>query len=537
MHSIFLVEDEIATREGMKNNVSWEKEGFRIVGDESDGELAYPMIVKEQPDILITDIKMPFMDGLELSKIVKKEMPNIKIIIVSGYSDFSYAQEAIDIGVSEYLLKPVTSQKLIRAVKNVASSIEQEKENQRILEEYSKYEFQQHSEKRNHFFQMLVSGKLSLLKILDEEKELGINMVASVFRVFLFQMNTNNDAFEYSDELVKMEEAISNLASRNEKLEAFRRDNDGWAFVLMGETEDDLDKQTEGLKKELVRIVGKEVTYFGGVGRTVYRVRDVKQSYLDANRAFSMRFFSEQNQILTYNDLQHVQKVDRQINVRDLNVEKLDSNRIDNFLKNGMIQDVNDFVESYLYEIGTNAMNSLLFRQYILLDSYFSVVKFLKQLNYETDEIETISKMIHCEEATSVNFESCVSIFKEMLEKAIELRNFSSSQKYAGLTKKAKEYMKQHYMDGELSLNTVASYVNVSPNYFSSLFNQEENMTFIEYLTKIRIEKAKEYLRCTNKKITEIGYDVGYQDSHYFSFVFKKVQDCTPKEYRNKGTL
>jgi len=127
MYKVFLVEDEVVVREGIKNIIHWEEEGFIIAGDESDGELAYPMILREQPDILITDIKMPFMDGLELSKLLKKEMPQLKIIIISGYSDFGYAQQAIDIGVTEYLLKPITSTKLIASVKNAAATIEKER--------------------------------------------------------------------------------------------------------------------------------------------------------------------------------------------------------------------------------------------------------------------------------------------------------------------------------------------------------------------------------------------------------------------------
>ena len=112
MIKVFLVEDEIVMREGIKNNIDWEREGFEFVGEASDGELAYPLIQKARPDILITDIKMPFMDGLELSRLVKQEMPDIKIIILSGYDEFAYAKEAIKIGITDYLVKPIAGAKL-----------------------------------------------------------------------------------------------------------------------------------------------------------------------------------------------------------------------------------------------------------------------------------------------------------------------------------------------------------------------------------------------------------------------------------------
>lgn len=108
MIKVFLVEDEVIMRKGIKNHIPWEKEGLEFVGEASDGELAYPLIKKTKPDILITDIKMPFMDGLELSSLVKKEFPNTKIIILSGYNEFDYAKRAISIGITDYLLKPVS---------------------------------------------------------------------------------------------------------------------------------------------------------------------------------------------------------------------------------------------------------------------------------------------------------------------------------------------------------------------------------------------------------------------------------------------
>ena len=136
MIKVFLVEDEAIIRRGIKKNVEWEKNGFEFVGEAGDGEYAYPQILKTEPDILITDIKMPFMDGLELSHLVKKILPNTKIIILSGYNEFEYAKEAITIGISEYLLKPVTAASLTAVLRKVKEEIREEKEKSRLLERY-----------------------------------------------------------------------------------------------------------------------------------------------------------------------------------------------------------------------------------------------------------------------------------------------------------------------------------------------------------------------------------------------------------------
>ena len=136
MVKVFLVEDEVIIRHGIRDNIDWASHGFEFAGEAGDGEYAYPLILKAQPDILVTDIKMPFMDGLELSRLVKKTLPRTRIIVLSGYNEFEYAKEAIKIGISDYLLKPVSSAGLIDALKKAADEIREEREKSRLLERY-----------------------------------------------------------------------------------------------------------------------------------------------------------------------------------------------------------------------------------------------------------------------------------------------------------------------------------------------------------------------------------------------------------------
>lgn len=138
MISVFLVEDEVIMRNGIKRNIPWEQEGFTFAGEASDGELAWPLIKKTRPDILITDIRMPFMNGLELSELVRKELPETKIIILSGYSEFDYAKQAITLGVTDYLLKPITSEKLLEAVRRVAAIVQEERAQRALVLQYEK---------------------------------------------------------------------------------------------------------------------------------------------------------------------------------------------------------------------------------------------------------------------------------------------------------------------------------------------------------------------------------------------------------------
>lgn len=164
MLKIFLAEDEIVMREGIRNNIAWQEEGFEFVGEASDGELAYPMIQKLKPDILITDIRMPFMDGLELSRIVKQELPDTSILILSGYGEFDYAKEAISIGVEDYLLKPVTSAQLLEAIRRIAEKIY----GRRGRQEETKNEKEQRTLTKRRLFRHIVSGEHSFSEVLKE---------------------------------------------------------------------------------------------------------------------------------------------------------------------------------------------------------------------------------------------------------------------------------------------------------------------------------------------------------------------------------
>ena len=152
MLKVFLVEDEVVMREGIKNNIPWEQEGFSFAGEASDGEMAYPLIQKTRPDILITDIRMPFMDGLELSRLVKQEMPDMKIIVLSGYDEFEYAKEGISIGITDYLVKPVSGAQLLEAVKKVGKLVEEEQEQRQFLKTFERERLENTQLARQKFF-------------------------------------------------------------------------------------------------------------------------------------------------------------------------------------------------------------------------------------------------------------------------------------------------------------------------------------------------------------------------------------------------
>ncbi len=214
------------------------------------------------------------------------------------------------------------------------------------------------------------------------------------------------------------------------------------------------------------------------------------------------------------------------------NVIQLDKKKVEGFLKNGKKEDIDYFVEEYLKSISNENRNSLLFRLYIVIDMYCIVAGFSKELGYGAGAAEEPFKNISQITLQISSFEFVRRYIAKIFNQVIGLRDESSSKHYNDIIGKAKVFINENYQNGELSLNLVAASVFISPSHFSSVFSQKTGQTFIKYLTDIRMNKAKELLKYTDMRTFEIGYTVGYKDSHYFAYLFKKTQNCTPKQYR-----
>ncbi|MBQ4191385.1 MAG: response regulator, partial [Clostridiales bacterium] len=192
MLKVFLVEDESTIRETLRDTVPWESIGYTFAGEAADGEMALPLITDAHPDVLITDIRMPFMDGLSLSKLVLEEFPETKIIILSGYDDFEYARQAIELGVEQYLLKPVTKASLMKVLREVRDKIEQEREQceYQVQFQHDSQEYDQYA--RRKFMERVVSGRLPVQQIYEEAAKLDLDIKAQCYSLAFFSILGEN---------------------------------------------------------------------------------------------------------------------------------------------------------------------------------------------------------------------------------------------------------------------------------------------------------------------------------------------------------
>lgn len=535
MLKIFLVEDERVIREGIKK-MPWEKEGFSFVGEAGDGELAYPQIIEKKPDILITDIRMPFMDGIELSRLVKEKLPETKVIFLSGHNEFEYAKEAISIGVTDYLLKPINASQLMEAVRRVADTVEKDRENRQMLEQYHQEMQRDQEQDKRRLFSALIHNELSLREIMERGEALGLDFTAAYMAVVIFTQSAPLGDNRNAKAMEKAEEAVRSLM-KEEGCLRFEWSENTWIFIVKGESEERLKEKLNVCRENILQTMAAfpKLLYFGGIGPAVQRPRDLRKSYQEANKAFATRFFTSDNLMIDYTEAEeHMQMKEADINLQDLDVSGIDRRKIERFLKEGTTDEAAHFVKEYFGNIGEENYNSTLFRQYVMMDIYFCALGFLKEIGVDASELSEECQQVNKMVSHVHNIQEAKEYIGRLFRDVLELRDRHARKKYKDLIQSSMDYIQGHYQDSDISLNVVASYVNISPSYFSSMFSQETGRTFVEYLTSVRMDRAKELLRCTNKRSSEIAEEVGYQDSHYFSFLFKKTCGCTPSDYRRQ---
>ena len=535
MLKVFLVEDEFVVREGIKNNIDWSGHGYDFCGEAGDGEVAYSMIQKLKPDIVITDIKMPFMDGITLSRMIKSEFPWIEIIILTGYEDFQFAREAIKIGVSCYLLKPVNGESIMKEVDALSEKIREKKAEREAAKRYEEEMRERTELDKRDFFNTLIKGGKNTTELFAESKKLSIDITALRYNVVLLKIwSDKHDIGEYSNSVLRVEDGVRRIADENGAL-FFDFTVEGTALLFKGDDDNDIKKKIDRAIENMKELFSgyKHIRYFGAIGQTVGRVTEIHTSFDWASRAFAHSYLTSDNGFLvgSKEDLRPENNVEI---LSEINPQHMDRRIMKRFLRAGDAAEIPFFLQEYLNNIGDQVLRSSMLRQYIAMDVYFCVADFsVNELGLSKEELEEKVKFPAGEIlASDQNTQEYLS---EIIHIALDLREDHSLSRYHDVMKDAIAYISEHYSDEELSLNTLAAQVNFSPNHLSSIFKQETGQPFIKYLTDYRMDMAKELLRRTSKKSNEIGIMVGYKDPHYFSYLFKKTQGVTPTQFRSKG--
>jgi len=533
MFKVFLVEDETVVREGIRKNVLWEQYGFHYAGDASDGELALPMIREIQPDLLITDIKMPFMDGLSLIKIVRKELPRTKIVIISGYDDFSYAQQAIHLGVEQYLLKPIIKEKLVEMLNEMREKMQEERYQQQYIENFKREAQEYENFSRRRFFEQIVTGGLSVPEICETAKNLNIDIIAPFYNIVLFSLSSaeydGSVPESYTENLAAVQNNVTKYFVDHPELIFFRWNITTYAVLVKG-PESDIGRNTanciENIKNRCA-MAGHDVSWYIACGTPVSRLGAIPNCFDEASRILSYRYLCPDEHILSEASIMKLTENSR--SRLDAGSKEIDPEHIRKFLSSGTEKETDNFIDQILHNIGEEFASLPIFCRYFTMAVFFAAVKYLDSIGCSFDSLWLPE--YRPDDSVSTIDEARRYVLR-VIKRTIEMRDLESIKQQRDILRHAIGFIDRNFADASISLDRVAKEVNISPNYLSAIFSQEVGQTLIEYLTVKRINEAKRLLRHTDKLLSEIASEVGYKDSRYFSFVFKKITGCTPSEYR-----
>lgn len=536
MLKVFLVEDESIVREGLRDNIPWQQYGYQFVGEAGDGEMALPLIQKTKPDVLLTDIKMPFMDGLSLSRLVHQEFPDMKIIIMSGYDDFEYARGAISVGAEQYLLKPITRAALQEVLAELKTKIESEREQKTYQEKFQSESREYEQFSRTDFFVKVFEGRMPVQDIYEEAAKLSLKINAPCYNLLLFSLQekrTGENQGMESEEFARKREELLHYFIRYPENLVFRWNVNTHGVLIKGSVEQMPELVARYLEnvERICQSAAENLDWYVAVGEPVERLSLLAECYSKVNHLFAHRFLMPHVHIFTGETISHEGSVETGgSGIGDIDPARMDPELIRDFLLRGAKDEIADFVGDFLLAV-REALQSGVFRNYLTLHFYFVTLSYVESLGCDREELAQLVSENPGPEG-QYDMEKIADYSCSLLEAAMELRDRESDNQSKRVLKKALSYIEENFSKESLSLNSVAGEVNVSANYFSAIFSQAMQVTFVEYVTGKRMEKAKKLLRQTQMHTGEIASEVGYKDPHYFSFVFKKTQGCTPREYR-----
>lgn len=543
MYKIIIVDDEEEVRKGIVNKINWQDIGFEIVGEAENGIEALEIAERTIPDVVITDIKMPFLDGMSLSKQLRSEFPTINIVILTGFDEFEYAQKAININVFEYVLKPISSKELIKVLLRVKEKIDYEAEQMKNLKDLKEHYLNSLPILREKFLVSLITNGIEKCDIIQKSKYYSIDIQGIGYIVSIISLD--NNAFNKSDniedrykiwekkELLRYQVlAICNeIVSKNNIGLLFLNNEEIIIISILKKNESDLIGRTFTCLEEIRQTIEKflKFTVTIGIGTLCDSVESLYISYQNAISAIDYRMIVGNNKIIYIEDIEP-QCIDKVL------FDERMGRELTTCIKVGTKDEINNTLDN-LFKVLFDSKVSIKDCQIYLLEMLTTILKAAKESNVDLEnifgksynlflELDSLKDMLEVKK-WMVNI--CEKIISYILKDRQSICNI--------LVDKAKSLVLEHYSDSDISINSVCDLLHISQTYFSFIFKRETKITFVNFLTGVRMNAAKELIRSTNMKSFEISEAVGYSEPNYFSYCFKKNFGISPSEYRNKNNI
>ena len=536
MYKLILVDDEEEVRKGIIQKIDWKQHGFELVGEAENGREALDIAEKFTPDVVITDIKMPFMEGLELSVQLRKRFPTIKIIILTGFDKFEYAQKAVNLNVVEYVLKPVSSKELIKVLLRVKAQIDEEMLKKEDMETLKEYYVKSLPILKEKFLTYLITSKLSRSEIQEKCKNYNINLTGNSFAIAVISID-----HKITYNLLKMDNSndldLSKFAVLNVMEEIVCIHGRGILFMhndlivlISPYTEEDrgvIFNKVQSILEEIRQSIEKylKFTITIGLGTIVNDVSNIFDSYQNAVSALDYRLIMGNNRIIWIEDIEPG-------STEKIVFDEIMEHDLKSSIKVGTEIEIIKTIDR-LFDKFVDVKVPFKNFQVYLLEILTTIIKTAESLNVDLTYVFGINYNLFVELYEFNDLNQVKSWFKYI---SIKIMNYIIKDRQDScniLVDKTKAYISKYYSDSSITINSLCNYLYISPTYFSFLFKRETKMTFINYLTQIRMDASKELIKTTKMKSFEIAYKVGYSEPNYFSYCFKKHFGISPSEYRN----
>ncbi len=521
-YRMILVDDEDDVRGRILSKISPDS-GFDVVGKAGNGYDALELIEKYKPHIVLTDIKMPFIDGIELARIVRRDFPTTKVAFISGYDEFHYARKAIELKVVSYLMKPVTSEDIDEFLKKLKISLDQE------------FDFLSNTEaihkKYNESIPMLINSYLSSYRNkseLDSDditrlEQYNIDFSNGNYLVGIIELddlqkhNTTEEAKIFIGSLT--DKVFNNLAYYHRFLVP-----EGVVFILKDEkltssrTIDmvlyEIIKYAEQYRQMELRI---------GVSQKFNSFKDYPNAFREAERALKHSIYFNLGRIFYYDDIEEKEK-------KHITIDDAELNKFTYILKYGKKSEVRNSIDEIINLKYKEKNGYILDPQLLIVKLANALIDFASSINVDISEIisgNIVEAMYKYKKSADLK-----AFIYDAIIKMREKNTLSQVNKTEKIIEDVYRYIEKNYQDSTISLETVTDELNISVSYLSMLLKKHKGVTFNKELIKYRMEKAKELLKYSDEKIIIISKLCGYNEVYYFSHSFKKYTGQSPREFR-----
>lgn len=531
MYSILIVDDERNIREGISRNIQWETLGFKLVGSCENGIEALDYVEKYQPDVVLTDICMPFMDGIALSENIMAMKPDTKVIVLTGHDKFEYVQKAIKLKISDFILKPIMPKELVELLKKIKEELDEEKQQIESVQLLKQQLLESLPLRRERFLNRWIRNTLSSEEILQKLKTLEIKLnveksfsvvaVVEIKKCELDKMTFDMREIVYRGAL----NACTSTAVKIDQSVVFENYNERIVMIFSDENVERLIETVDLAALKVVETVRRHLKteVVIGIGNIVDKCDGIKASYRSAKDAMDYHMINNNSVI----------KIDDMVMKSEKKISKIGSSKLTKMIRSGNIKELNRATDIFFDEVKKSCSD--IRELYVYVQNNITSILILleeQDINYSDIIKSDRNPLLEVYEFNSLD--DLQEWYKALILKVVGyIRSYHSNfQKKQALI--AKDIINEQYSDPTLSLKKICGELHISSSYFSSLFKDAFNMTFIECLTSVRVEKAKELMINSEMRSYEIAELVGYNDPHYFSVIFKKNVGQSPTEFRSK---